>query len=131
VFKGTAGTDQEIKKWLENISSSDSPEQINASIDEAIELLGSRLYALRDQYERGLGKPKDFKFLSAKSDELLRKIGADPRLLDPVNGENRESTAIGDKPIAPTNKKGWKLHVDAKGNKAYVSPDGKQFEEVK
>jgi len=33
--------------------------------------------------------------------------------------------------IPPTNAKGWKLHKDAKGNMAYVSPDGKQFEEVK
>jgi hypothetical protein len=33
---------------------------------------------------------------------------------------------------APTsNAKGWTLHTDASGNKAYVSPDGKQFEEVK
>lgn len=30
-----------------------------------------------------------------------------------------------------TNAKGWVLHTDAAGNKAYVSPDGKQFEEVK
>lgn len=30
-----------------------------------------------------------------------------------------------------TNNKGWTLHTDAKGNQAYVSPDGKQFEEVK
>lgn len=30
-----------------------------------------------------------------------------------------------------TNSKGWVLHADAKGNKAYVSPDGKQFEEAK
>jgi len=30
-----------------------------------------------------------------------------------------------------TNAKGWALHTDANGNKAYVSPDGKQFEEVK
>ena len=29
-----------------------------------------------------------------------------------------------------TNSKGWTLHTDAKGNKAYVSPDGKQFEEI-
>jgi len=29
------------------------------------------------------------------------------------------------------NAKGWKLHVDSAGNKAYVSPDGKQYEEVK
>ena len=32
---------------------------------------------------------------------------------------------------APTNAKGWVLHTDANGNKAYVSPDGKSFEEVK
>jgi hypothetical protein len=30
-----------------------------------------------------------------------------------------------------TNSKGWTLHTDAKGNQAYVSPDGKSFEEVK
>jgi len=29
------------------------------------------------------------------------------------------------------NAKGWALQTDVKGNKAYVSPDGKQFEEVK
>lgn len=31
----------------------------------------------------------------------------------------------------PTNSRGWTLHVDAQGNRAYVSPDGKQFEEVR
>jgi hypothetical protein len=35
------------------------------------------------------------------------------------------------KPAAPKNAKGWMLHTDANGNKAYVSPDGKQFEEAK
>ena len=37
-------------------------------------------------------------------------------------------------PSAPTpnvSPSGWVLHTDAKGNKAYVSPDGKQFQEVK
>ena len=36
-------------------------------------------------------------------------------------------------PSAPPakNAKGWTLHVDASGNKAYVSPDGKSYEEVK
>ena len=33
--------------------------------------------------------------------------------------------------LPPTNAKGWKLHTDKNGNRAYVSPDGKQFEEVK
>lgn len=30
-----------------------------------------------------------------------------------------------------TNSKGWKLHTDKNGNQAYVSPDGKRFEEVR
>lgn len=30
-----------------------------------------------------------------------------------------------------TNAKGWILHTDARGNQAYVSPDGKSIEEVK
>ena len=30
-----------------------------------------------------------------------------------------------------TNAKGWTLHTDAQGNRAYVSPDGKSYEEVK
>lgn len=30
----------------------------------------------------------------------------------------------------PTNARGWALHTDAQGNRAYVSPDGTQFEEV-
>jgi hypothetical protein len=33
--------------------------------------------------------------------------------------------------LPPVNAQGWTLHVDGKGNKAYVSPDGKQFSEVK
>lgn len=33
--------------------------------------------------------------------------------------------------LPKSNSKGWALHVDAKGNRAYVSPDGKQYEEVK
>jgi hypothetical protein len=37
-----------------------------------------------------------------------------------------------DKPMSPlTNSKGWVLHTDASGNKAYVSPDGKSFEEAR
>jgi len=37
-----------------------------------------------------------------------------------------------DKPMPSlTNSKGWTLHTDAKGNKAYVSPDGKSFEEAR
>jgi hypothetical protein len=35
------------------------------------------------------------------------------------------------KVIPPKNANGWALHTDKNGNMAYVSPDGKSFEEVK
>jgi hypothetical protein len=34
------------------------------------------------------------------------------------------------KTIPMTNPQGWTLKQDANGNKAYVSPEGKQFQEV-
>jgi len=42
-----------------------------------------------------------------------------------------KSTKVAPANVPATNDKGWKLHTDADGNRAYVSPDGKQFEEVK
>ena len=33
--------------------------------------------------------------------------------------------------LPTTNKKGWVLHIDKDDNQAYVSPDGKSYEEAK
>lgn len=33
--------------------------------------------------------------------------------------------------LPPRNARGWSMQVDRNGNRAYVSPDGKQFEEVR
>lgn len=41
------------------------------------------------------------------------------------------SSAPSDAATPLKNAKGWVLHKDAKGNQAYVSPDGKSIEEVK
>jgi hypothetical protein len=85
VFKGTgAPTDQEVKQWRSNLNSSQSPEQIKAGLNTAVELMGGRIQAMTDQYERGLGQPKDFKILSDKSRTILNKIGVDVNVLDPV-----------------------------------------------
>lgn len=82
VFKGMGATDQEIKAWRANFNSSQSPKQIKESIDTAVELLGGRLQALNSQYETGMGRPKDFHFLSDKSRAILKKLGADVDAID-------------------------------------------------
>ena len=46
-------------------------------------------------------------------------------------GAGAAAAAVGSGAPPTTNAKGWKLMVDKNGNKAYVSPDGKNFEPVK
>jgi hypothetical protein len=83
VFKQTGATDQEIKAWRKDIDSSDSPEQLDATINQAIELMASRLNALYNKWETAMGKPADFRILSDKSAEILRSIGIHPGHIDP------------------------------------------------
>jgi hypothetical protein len=78
VFKSTSGTDQEIKAWRENISAIQSPEQIKTGgVDQAVELIGSRLVALANKYEQGMGRKMDFQILSDKSRAILNRLGVD------------------------------------------------------
>lgn len=57
VFAGSSGGNlEELKQFEANLSSSKSPEQIHAVIQNAVELLGSRLSALQDQYVQGMGR---------------------------------------------------------------------------
>lgn len=97
VFKGMGATDQEIKAWRENINSSQSPAQMKGAIDTAIELMGSRLQALTNQYEIGIGKPKDFRILSNNSRQILEGLGVDVNALDPMKTaqEGMQNTAKG------------------------------------
>lgn len=75
VFKGTGASDQEIKAWRNNLSSSQSPTQLKEGIQTAINLMGGRLGALQAQYEAGMGKPASFSMLSPKSRQILEKLG--------------------------------------------------------
>lgn len=72
-----------------------------------------------------------------KVDQLLKEIEAAKRapravradLAGEINGKGVHAGRAAQVP--PTNARGWALHKDAAGNQAYVSPDGKQFEEVR
>jgi hypothetical protein len=91
VFKNTSGTDQEIKSWKDQISTSQSPQQLQASINEAVLLIGSRLEALHNKYEQGLGRKADFQILSAKSRQILKGLGVDVDKYDPASVSKQSS----------------------------------------
>ncbi len=84
VFRGTGGTESDVKGWKESIDAAGSPEQLKSAVNGAIELMASRLMALNSQYEKGMGRPKDFSFLDDKARKILKSLGADVDNLDPT-----------------------------------------------
>ena len=74
VFKGTGATDQEIKQWREKIKSSSSPEQLHTVVHEGVDLMASRLQALKGKYENGMGPYGDMQILNPKSRSILEKL---------------------------------------------------------
>lgn len=81
VFKNSGATDDEIKTWRQQLDPNMSPAQLQTSISQMIELMGSRLNALQTQYEANIGKPTDFSFLSPESQKILQGLGIDPSSL--------------------------------------------------
>lgn len=78
------------------------------------------------------------KAAAATADKWNSRSKAIPKSAIEGTGISTESVTV--PPILKTgprdktpakNSKGWTLHTDKDGNRAYVSPDGKQFEEVK
>jgi len=86
-----------------------------------------------------LAEAKDQPAYEATVGQLLKEIDAAkraPRVVrDSLSGEIAGKDGHGSQKLKTgtpnTNAQGWALHVDGKGNKAYVSPDGAQFQEVK
>lgn len=100
---------EELSHLLDNAK---SPAQLKGVIGHYLDLMDAQKAGLLDQYERTTGRKDGEQTFAAKRH----------------GGRPGEAPAGG---AAPTNAKGWALHQDAAGNKAYVSPDGKQFEEVR
>ena len=76
LFKRTAGTDQEIASWKNNMSVAQTPDQIRKGIDEMLQLMSGRYDALDSQYSTGMGRARDFQLLSPNSVKILTNLGA-------------------------------------------------------
>jgi hypothetical protein len=58
-FRGSAGSLAGIRDWEKSLNSSQSPEQLRAAITQMVDLLGSRINALGEQYTAGMGRSID------------------------------------------------------------------------
>lgn len=75
LFKGTGATDQEIKQWRKNLSSSQSPEQIQKSIETAVKLLQGRVGAMEDLFKKKMGAEPAQPFLSDAAQATIDQLG--------------------------------------------------------
>lgn len=75
VFKNTSGTDQEIKAWKESLSPNMGPKDWESAKKTLLQLLAGRIGYLDSQFQTGMGKPRDFKLLSPKSQQIVKEMG--------------------------------------------------------
>lgn len=74
-FRGSGGNVHDIIQWENAINAADSPAALKSAIRSAAELLNSRIAAVGDEYNRGMGTTKDpLELLNPKASESFKRI---------------------------------------------------------
>lgn len=95
VFRNTGMSQKEIDDWKDQISPSNSPAENKKVIESAIELMNSRLDAIGEQYNQGMGTTKDpMQLLSPKAQTTYQKLVAPIKaVVEPVSSQSPEIQA--------------------------------------
>lgn len=126
VFRSTGMSEHEIDAWRKKLEASTTPGSQRGTMRSAMHMLQGRMDAIGEQYKNGMGtSAQPLTMLTPEAQQIFDRLNGGKA------GRRPTSKPIGGAQPAAANAKGWALHVDGKGNKAYVSPDGTQFEEVK
>jgi hypothetical protein len=76
VYRGTGGSEKDIQTWTDAINSANSPAQLHGAIAQVSGLLESKIQAMEDQYQKGMGTTADgLRLLTAHARESLDKMG--------------------------------------------------------
>lgn len=74
-FRGSGGNVYDLQEWEKSINATESPAALHAATRRAIELLRSRIDAVGDQYNRGMGKKTDpVELLSPKARATMERL---------------------------------------------------------
>jgi hypothetical protein len=121
IIKAVVASGGGVRERLEaenNFANANSPAQLKGVINTYKQLLGGQLNSLGLQYENTTGRTDFDKKLTSDAKTEFQKI----------RGKHNESTNT---KLPAGVGADWTLKTDAKGNKAYVSPDNSKFVEVK
>lgn len=123
VFRSTGMSEHEINAWREKFNTNTTPAGQRGTMRSAMHMLQGRMDAIGEQYKNGMGtSAQPLTMLTPEAEQIFNRLNGTK---NPITRRGASVTA------ANTNAQGWILHTDAKGNQAYVSPDGTQFQEVK
>jgi hypothetical protein len=87
VYRGAGGAEADIQRYINELSPNASEAQKKATIKNIAGLLNSRLEALQDQYQKGMGVGgKDYQFLDDKAQSVLGAINGGPPGAPPSPG---------------------------------------------
>lgn len=74
-FKGSGGSLTEVEGWDKELDAAASPEALHAVVKKAVDLLGSRLDAVGDQYNKGMGTTADpVTLLNPKAQKIWARL---------------------------------------------------------
>jgi hypothetical protein len=72
VWRGTGGSEGDIKTWSDQINAANSPDQLHSVIGKIGELLESKINSLAETYKQGMGTTADpIEFVTPKSRQTL------------------------------------------------------------
>ncbi len=75
VWRGTGGSEGDIKTWTDTLNNAGSPEQLHGVIKNIGDLLQSRMDSLSEQYRKGMGTAADgLQLLTPKSQAILDRL---------------------------------------------------------
>lgn len=76
-FRGAGGAEAEVKRWNETLSAAGSPAQLRGAIKQGVDLLRSRINAIGDSYNRGMGQSQNpVALLSSTAQKTLERLDA-------------------------------------------------------
>jgi hypothetical protein len=79
VFRGSGGAEADVKRYLEELNVNGSKEQKKAAVQNIVTLLNSRLSAIGDQYNQGMGTTADpLTLLNPHAQSVLQKVSGAP-----------------------------------------------------
>jgi hypothetical protein len=75
-FRGSGGNVHDIVGWEQTLNSADSPQALHAAVKSAVDLLKSRIEAVGDTYNRGMGTTRSpLTLLSPHAQEAITRLG--------------------------------------------------------